>query len=100
MEPALRKLQLSYIEVETGILKSAFALSAGANEAQEIGYAIFVVNNKEMIVPTLDEQNRLVSWTTVGFQRIDSDPGINTTLYEFKTQESYLENLVGMNVGG
>ncbi len=100
MEPALWKPQVAYIEAETDNSNSAYALSVGAHEAQEYGFAILVVNNKELIIPTLDEQHKLVSWSKVGFQRIASDPGVSTTFYEFKTQESELESLIGMSVGG
>lgn len=100
MEPALWKVHVQYIEAETGNVNGAYALTVGAHEAQEYGFAFLVVNNKELILPTLDGQNKLVSWSKVGFQRIDTDAGSSTTFYEFKIRESDLENLIGMSVGG
>lgn len=73
-------------------------LSVGAAEANSYGFAVFVVNNNEMIVPTLDEQNKLRFWTKVTFDHIVTNPTSNVTLFEYEVQESDLEQLIGEDV--
>lgn len=73
-------------------------LAAAASEVQNYGLAIFVVNNNEMVKPELDEQNKIVSWTKVAYQQITSQPGSESTFFEFNVEETDLEMLIGETV--
>ena len=52
-----------------------------------------------MIVPTVDEQNKLTGWSKVTFDHIVTNPNPTITLFVFNVKESDLEKLIGENVG-
>ena len=98
MEPPLVRYTASYYQEGSENPTSAQVLTAGAGETNNYGFAVFVVNNNEIIIPTLDQQRKLTGWSKVTFDHIVTNPYPSMTLFAFNVEESDLQQLIGENV--
>lgn len=95
MEPPLIKQDVTYYTVGSENPEVAHVLTAGASEATTYGYAIFVVNNNEMIVPTIDDESKMTGWSKVTFDHIAPSSESDLSLFTFNVVETDLQQLIG-----
>lgn len=98
-EPAephvLNQLTTTYGRGEGETDLQAIALCAVAKEGIQSAAAVFVVNDNQLIVPQLDSNHLLVSWTK---QTVQNREYIETPLFDTficDVQERDLEMLIG-----
>lgn len=74
------------------------ALNCVAGEANSYAAVAFIVDNNYLVVPTLDANNKLVSWTKQEIQNREVIQSFSYHTYLLDVEESELSQLIGEDV--